>query len=626
MTDAPLSVDATRPEPAAAPSGRPGRALRAWWRQPRPTWWLAAGLGLGLFLHKPSALLTPQLWAEDGSIFLVQQDLLGLHAFLVPYMGYLHALPRLIAWAAAHLLDPAHWPAFYNGAAFAIWLGVVMRMFSRRLDLPGKPGLALALLLGALTPEVLFNITNLQWLTAFVLIQQLFLARPATRTQRAGDWLLLGLVGLTGPFAIIVLPLFAWRWWRHRHADNLATLLLVAACAGVQAGFLLVSRPHFAYQAEPWHAGPAVVLLARRLLVWPLLGDRLSQRLPAPLVAAVGGAVLVALFAWSMRPHPRRSLRAVTLAALALVVLACAYGIRFDTWPAGSFTNADRYFFIPRVLLFWLVIWELDASPRPVAWSARILALALAVAGLRSYVLPAPPDFHWAAHCAPLRRGEAADIPTLPAGWMFRYPGRPAPHPAVIPTRPPAFLTFSPLLCSAGGGCALQLQVTQGPARFRATGLPPGLALNGASGWITGRPARPGEFTARIVATNSRGSTAGDFTFQVEARTFFGRVSAPVACAAGAPVELRFAAYDGDKKLDFVDLTDLTTGKFLARLPAAAGERQSWQGRYPATFSQPGRHRISLRFVRFDPAEKSPYSFFDQSVEITVTPAPTGPH
>ena len=186
----------------------------------------------------------------------------------------------------------------------------------------------------------------------------------------------------------------------------------------------------------------------------------------------------------------------------------------------------------------------------------------------------------------------------------------------------PLFLSFPHLLCSTQGDYAYCLRVAYCPLRYHATGLPAGLELDGGSGWIRGRPIHAGTFTARITATNSVGSTACDFTFQVEDLTFFALVNAPTVCVAGAPVEVPYEAFDAGGKLDFVEVTDLTTRKLLDRLPAGSEERQNWQGRYHTTFSQPGTHMISLRFVRFDPGEKNAYTFFDKSFEISVAPAP----
>lgn len=620
MTSHPPS-DASGPVRADSAPVRIFRPLRAWWREPRITRWLLAALAALLFLHKPSALLTPQLWAEDGSIFLTQQQLFGLHALFIPYMGYLHFIPRLIAWTAAHLLDPVSWPAFYNGAAFVIWIAVIARLFSRRLDLPGKPWLALAMCLAALTPEVLFNITNLQWLTAFVLLQQAFIARPINWWQRATDWLLLGLVALTGPFAILFLPLFLWRWWRDRHPDALAALFLTAAGAGVQAGFIATSNPFSAFPSGALRPGNALEVLISRLLVEPLLGVNVARQVSPMVTIVVGGVILIALFVWVLRPHPRRALRAGVLLALAITVLAAFLRTRFDTWPPGSFSNADRYFYIPRVLLAWLVIWEFSATPRFVAWMARGAAVLAAIVSFAHYRLPAPPNYHWADHCAPIRLGQPAAIPTLPPGWILHYPGRLAVQKEQIPTRPPEFLTHPRLLCSTRGGFVFHLQATQHPFVYTATGLPPGLDINGASGSIAGRPEHAGTFNAVITATNALGSATREFTFQVEDQPYFGRVIAPASCTAGVPAELRFQAFDVDKTLDFVDITDLTTGKVLKRVVAGAGERQLWSGRYALVLNRPGGHRISLRFVRYHAGIKQPYTFFDRTFEIQVGPA-----
>jgi hypothetical protein len=187
-----------------------------------------------LALRKPWALTTPQLWAEDGSIFLTQDDLMGVRAWWEPYNGYLHLLPRLIAWLASHTADVAWWPAIYSWLSFAISVGVFFRLASPRVQLPAKPWLMLAPVLVVSTGEPLINVTNLQWFTAFFLVLQLFVARPVTFAQRAGDLTLLLVVGLNGPFALLFVPLFVWRTWWERHVDNFLALGVVGLCGGIQ--------------------------------------------------------------------------------------------------------------------------------------------------------------------------------------------------------------------------------------------------------------------------------------------------------------------------------------------------------------------------------------------------------
>jgi len=377
-----------------------------------------------LALRKPWALHTPQLWAEDGSIFLAQNDLVGVRAWLEPYMGYLHTLPRLIAWVASHIADPRWWPALYNGTAFAISLAVVARLFSPRLALPGAPWLALAFFLGPQTGEVLINITNLQWFTAFFLVQQALIARPTTAGQRTLDLVLLVLTGLTGPFVIAFWPLLAWRWWRDRHADNLAVLLLATVCAAVQMWFVLRTGPRFEY--PPFAAEKFFAALGQHLLVWPALGTQLAIKLPPLALGLAGILPVLALLVWALRPHPRRLLRAQIVGAFLLIMIATVYRCRPDTWNLQALYFGERYFFIPRILLAWLLVWELDSASRLVAWAARVVLLAWLLVHVKNYSLGAPPDYHWAQHVEPIRRGVPARIPTLPDNWTLEYHGRPA--------------------------------------------------------------------------------------------------------------------------------------------------------------------------------------------------------
>ncbi len=284
------------PLPSVSPSPSGLRAsVSLWFKSLRPlssvlrlstlTPALLVALAVALFLRKPYALLVPQLYAEDGTIFLAQNDLVGLRALLEPYMGYLHTLPRLIAWIASRLLDPAWWPAFYNVTAFAIWLAVIARTFSPRLPLPPalRPWLALTFFLGPQSGEVLFSITNLQWVVAFLLVQQAFLAAPTTTTQRVTDLALLALLGLTGPFILALGPLLAWRTYRDLRSSVFqlsalrsplsalnpqlialsAPLLVATACAAIQAYFIIRTGPKFTF--PPFVASQFFEVVGQRL-------------------------------------------------------------------------------------------------------------------------------------------------------------------------------------------------------------------------------------------------------------------------------------------------------------------------------------------------------------------------
>ncbi len=412
------------PAPESGAWIRFAKSFLTWWREPRLNLWVLVALAALMFLRKPHTLLAPQLWAEDGSIFLNEQDQLGLRAFVTPYAGYLHTLPRIIAWLSAHLFDPAWWPAFYNGTAFVIWVVVLARLFSPRFAFPGKPWLALAFLFVPHTGEVLFNVTNLQWLTAFVLIQQALIAPPVTRCTRVGDLLILLVVSLTGPFAIAFLPLFVWRWWRTRSRDNALAFGVVAAGAVLQAWFIVRTGPVYDFQGTAFQFWPNLVVLARRLVIWPVFGHDLALALPAAAVGVLGALLLGTVIVRALRPHPDRWYRSQILAAFGLILIAGIYRTRPDTWPADNLDFAERYFYVPRVLLAWLLIWEFDAASRAVANVARVFCLAIFVVHFGNYKIPSPINYHWADHCDPVRRGVPAQIAILPEGWTLEYRGR----------------------------------------------------------------------------------------------------------------------------------------------------------------------------------------------------------
>ena len=378
----------------------------------RLTGWASAVAAVLLVAHKPWALTTPQLWAEDGSSHLAEVDALGAGAFFTPYRGYLHLLPRLIAWIASRTADVAYWPAIYNTAALLVAVGLFARMASPRLNLPFKPWLVLAFVLAAHTGEVFLNITNLHWMTAFFLLQQVLMARPMTLAQRLGDFSLILLIGLTGPFVVVFMPLFAWRWWRDPHADNLAVMTAAGACAVVQANFLLTAEPVLRDQSLPLHSGRLLTFVGSRLVAWPLFGPHAAIAWAQP-VLGVLGCLSIGLFGiWVLRPHPRRLLRAQILLAFGLFTILCLDRVRPDTWDFPDLQNGDSYFYIPRVLLAWLVVLEFDAATPLVAWIARGLCVAGVLLNLPTFVTPAPPNYHWARYCGAIRRGVPADIPT----------------------------------------------------------------------------------------------------------------------------------------------------------------------------------------------------------------------
>jgi hypothetical protein len=65
---------------------------------------MVVGSLLILVIRRPDAFLNPQFWAEDF-FFLLDAEKMGVSAFVMARGGYLHLLPRAIAWFATYLKD-----------------------------------------------------------------------------------------------------------------------------------------------------------------------------------------------------------------------------------------------------------------------------------------------------------------------------------------------------------------------------------------------------------------------------------------------------------------------------------------------------------------------------------------
>ena len=393
-----------------------------WWSNPRLTWWAVLCLGLVLALHKPWALTNPQLYAEDGTVFMKQADWYGVRAFIMPYMGYLSTIPRLVAWFCTNALDPLYWPTFYNLVAFVITVAVAARMLSERLAcLPYRPFLALTLFLGPHTGEILITITNLQWFTAIALVQQALMHPPSTNRQRFGDIAIVSVVGLTGPFVAAFLPIFAIRWWVKRQSHDLTILITATFCTAVQAWFVL-HGPHFDH--PPFDMTKYVVIISQHLMVWPILGTHAAVRVGSLGTALLGFSLLIIIIFWSVRRGVRREQRLIVLAAFILLLGASSLRGRFDTYSLLTPWDSDRYFFVPRVMLGWLLIMEIGSVYMIVRNGAKVILMAIFLMHLPGYIIPTPPDFHWSSYCDSLRKGNSTEIPTLPEGWIVIYDGR----------------------------------------------------------------------------------------------------------------------------------------------------------------------------------------------------------
>ncbi len=386
----------------------------------RPLRLLVTFLAVALVaLRKSDSLLNPQFWAEDGGLFFIEAERYGGWGLLFrPYAGYLLFIPRLIA-AFGAWIPLLHVPAFYAWSALAITGGVAWWLQSPRLSLPGGAFAAIALAAVPHTGEVYLTLCNVQWITALGLFALVLADDAKTPATRFGELALLAAVGLTGPFILLTLPLFIWRTWSRRSPWSFVLLGTALACAAAHIPSLLARVPDVT--ATPWAPFHHAAIIGRRVVVTLFFG---TTPFPEFLCAtlALGTFAGLTFILWRRRAIMPPAL--IVLAFALLVLAATGYKERPDTWTLSELNNGDRYFFIPKILLLWLLAaLAVTSRPRlrPVFFALLILPL---ISNAPRFLFPPAIDQHWRASCELIARGQPVHVPILPEGSSFIHPGR----------------------------------------------------------------------------------------------------------------------------------------------------------------------------------------------------------
>jgi hypothetical protein len=378
---------------------------------------------VALSFRRAGAISNPQLWGEDGRLF-GEAYTLGWHSILVPFSGYLHVLLRLAAWQAL-AAGPvcARW--LFAASAYATTLYVASRALSVRCALPRLLGIgALAVVLVPDTYEVLLNLVNLQWVTGAGLLLLLISSDPVSVGEWIHDVMAGAVIGLTGPFSVLFFPLFIMRAIRRRTPASWSILAVVGACAVAQTAVFL-SQPAEILPKTVSDVPFSLVLpaLARRVGASILLGSISSSDtdLYVGTVAGIATVAGVAFLAW--RRGQYRTERVSLAAAIVVLLVFSFYRQRFVLDRFFRPAYGSRYFYIPQLIVIWLLLWAAVQKDRLWRIAASLLTVAL-VLNLPRLREPPYLDTHWSIYEQSLREGRKVLIPINPPGWYIELPER----------------------------------------------------------------------------------------------------------------------------------------------------------------------------------------------------------
>lgn len=358
-TPSTLGTDQTAPEVRPRPGTRPvaGPAGLFVPAQHRP-WskrdWSAAVLavvgGTALSLGRTPGLgALDTVWLEDGQLFLHDAVTRPGLAFVTPYSGYYHLLPRLLAAAASALPAGAAAAALAVEAALAASvLAVIVYVASAaHLRSPALRIMVAApiLLTAAGYTEVPNAINELRWPFMYAMFWVLLWV-PTSRSGRVVGLTTVAVAAFTDSVVAIFLPLVLLRLYfrRDRYAKVACTIMTLSLGVNLTTNLLGISvREDVHHRFNPAWAIAAYVL---RPLPQGLLGEAWTGLRPEHTVAglapvALGWFVVLVcvLVAWRRWSDPDWPL-AVTAAFYSVAIYSVVIMLVGITAPRYSYPAA----------------------------------------------------------------------------------------------------------------------------------------------------------------------------------------------------------------------------------------------------------------------------------------------
>lgn len=392
-----------------------------------------------LVSRRPDCLYHPQFFAEEGERFFREARERPAWVNLTTYSyGYFDLVIR-IAQQLAALVPLEHAPLVLVVIAIALQAAVPAFVVSSRCASwlgPFPIRLVAALLYCGLPNSSethcieLHSRVHLAVLAALVIVS----APSVSRIGKIFDASTLLLSGLSGPFALVLAPVAAWRSWQLRtEATRRNALILALAFALAIFALLASSQPRFAVAVGPSFRNGMRIIGGQFLMGFLLGGGTYARILHQPWfnfaagVGLIGITILVLVILWREKSELRQLLL-IGISLLAIALIAPIGGaVGMTQWRAlwSIPGNGQRYYTVPMAMLLF-VLAAIVGRGKGRGWRvlATVLLLLNASMAVRvDWMLWRFKDFHF-DHYAQIYRelppGASMTIPINPPGWQMK--------------------------------------------------------------------------------------------------------------------------------------------------------------------------------------------------------------
>jgi hypothetical protein len=276
--------------------------------------------------------------------------------------------------------------------------------------------------------EMNVTIEEGQWHLALVACLLLLCTAPTSRAWKLLDITVFVLCGLTGPFAILLLPIAALRLWLRPERFAHWPLAILICAAAIQGYTLLVTH------RDQWPLGASAESLVRivsgQVFLGTILGSNaLGSRslMPFLICIVIVGSSLVTYCFVNARIEWKLFLlfSAMVLAASLRSPFTPRLPPELTAWAALAGTSGIRYWFFPTLAFTWTIVWYLleRSNPRICQRIGATLMVLMLTGIVRDWRIPTSEDIHFASYVDTFEAsapGTVLVIPENPDGWTIR--------------------------------------------------------------------------------------------------------------------------------------------------------------------------------------------------------------
>lgn len=389
---------------------------------------------LMIILRRPDIITHAQPWAEDGRFWLQSAYNNGVLASLfLPENGYYQSISRL-TYGVSLLFGLKHAALSANIIGILIRACFITFILSKRMvfaPLMYRVTVAIYILLMPNIAEGYPNITNMHWYLSMYLLCVIMARNPETLFEKAHDYILLIISGMSGPFIIFIAPcLLLKRLHEHKGLVNAIKNInlfdiILTLCFIIQTYTILASSGVTRSSAP---LGASLQLFSDitfyRIIRGALIDNTWKPGINGNQASILLNAIIIiSILYYAIKSGWRYwSILLFPSLLLGFALAKPMMSLTDPQWPLFlSPLGGERYFFVTNIAFFCFIVFLASRTKKPVL-AILCLNLVLSPLYIRHFTIYPYFDVGYEKQISDFLsapKGTEADIDINPPGWKM---------------------------------------------------------------------------------------------------------------------------------------------------------------------------------------------------------------